>query len=222
MRKFCKGIWTTPRVISLLLLATLAGCLVQVQQPPEAADPSMPDRTADSVYSYTRHDNLPQMEFFAKKVYSWDTTKLTMADTLWVRNYNAEGKFEAFIRAEHGTLDDAHNTLKAWRSVYVATAKETLYCDTLYWDRNSANQVLDARANVLLKSASGQLKCQRLLVNRTSGDVQVPDEVTLTRQGHTLHGLNLHTDTQFTFADMQKVYGSGILPAGQKDKLLAP
>lgn len=74
---------------------------------------------------------------------------------------------------------------------------------------DDARNLIYAYGNVKLNSANGSIQAQRMIWDRNMDEVNAPGLVTLIRDGNTLRGSNLRTNTRIDFAEMDVVSAEG-------------
>lgn len=85
--------------------------------------------------------------------------------------------------------------------------KSVMQADSTIVD--DARNLIYAYGNVKLNSVNGSIMAQRMIWDRNMDEVTAPGEVTLLRDGNTLRGSNLRTNTRIDYAEMDVVSAEG-------------
>lgn len=74
---------------------------------------------------------------------------------------------------------------------------------------DDARNVIFANGNVSFKTQEGEIKGEKMFLDRNLDEITVPTYVTLTRNGDVLTGQSLRTNTKLSYAEMDAVKAEG-------------
>jgi len=75
---------------------------------------------------------------------------------------------------------------------------------------DDARNIIYAYGNVKLSSPNGSIEALRMIWDRNMDEITAPGPVTLVRDGNTLRGEDLRTNTRIDYAEMKTVSAEGI------------
>lgn len=75
---------------------------------------------------------------------------------------------------------------------------------------DDARNMIYAYGNVKLSSPNGSIESHRMVWDRNMDEIIAPGQVTLVRNGNTLRGEDLRTNTRIDYAEMKTVSAEGI------------
>jgi LPS export ABC transporter protein LptC len=110
--------------------------------------------------------------------------------------------------------------LDAWKVKIIAydankQVKSTIVADTTYVDE--ARNFVSAHGNVVFDTPNGIIKSRIVNWDRNFDEIYVPEKVTLIRDGNTLYGDNLRTDSNISFVEMSTVSAVGTVKDNELD-----
>jgi len=110
--------------------------------------------------------------------------------------------------------------LNAWQVKIVSydermQVKSTLLADTTYVDE--ARNFIQAMGNVVMDSPNGTIKTRMINWDRNIDEVYTDEKVTLIRDGKTLRGDNLRTNSMISFAELSTVSAEGTVKGDELD-----
>lgn len=131
-----------------------------------------------------------------------------------------EDRIDYILTADR--IERFYNTqrLNAWQVKIVSyddkmRITSTLSADTTYVDE--ARNFVQAMGNVLLESPNGTIKSQHINWDRNLDEIYTDQLVTLIREGKTLRGYDLRTNSQISYAELTTVSAEGKVKGDEID-----
>lgn len=131
-----------------------------------------------------------------------------------------ENKIDYVLTADKIERYYSLRKLDAWKVKIVAydinkQIKSTIVADTAYVDE--ARNYVSAHGNVVFDTPNGVIKSRVVNWDRNYDEIYVPEKVTLLRDGNTLYGDNLRTDSNISFVEMTTVSAEGTVKGDELD-----
>jgi LPS export ABC transporter protein LptC len=110
--------------------------------------------------------------------------------------------------------------LNAWKVRIISYDKfkqvhSTIVADTAYVDE--ARNIIQARGNVVYSTPNGTIKSQIINWDRNIDEIFTPEKVILIRDGNTLQGTNLRTNSMLSYAEMDSISAEGTVTPDEID-----
>lgn len=131
-----------------------------------------------------------------------------------------EDKIDYILTADRIERYYRTQRLHAWQVKIVSydenmRVTSTLLADTTYVDE--ARNVVKAMGNVVLESPNGTIKSQLINWERNVDEIYTDELVTLIREGKTLRGYDLRTNSRISYAELTTVSAEGIIKGDEID-----
>jgi len=130
-----------------------------------------------------------------------------------LREYRDE-RLEYIIEAERMERFTDRRMLYAYRVTLTSYDREgklssVVKADTTIVD--DARNIIFANGNASFETPDGKLKTSKIVWERNLDMLTAPANVVLTRSGDVLRGSNLHTNSKFSYAELEAVSAEGIV-----------
>ena len=169
------------KILSIVFIVFLISCSQTEEDLFSQKNDEMPDQQSDYVTIITTNKEIIEQEITAVHIDRYTKKKLTIADTVLVKNFTPEGELQSTIYCDKAEIDDVKNILTGMGNVVVT-------------DENGDN---------------GILKTPYLIWNRNNDEILAKDGVTLIRKESVLHGLEMVTDINLEKVKIIKVSAEG-------------
>jgi LPS export ABC transporter protein LptC len=132
MKKFYRNFWIICAVLSLLF-----ACGKPPAQQEYVLPQDLPDQQIDSVRIITTNNNHIEQIITAVHIDQFTDKKLTLADTVLVKNLAADSTVTSTLYCDEAEIDDTRNFMIAKGNVVVNSDNGKLLTPYLVWNRNT-------------------------------------------------------------------------------------
>ena len=132
---------------------------------------NIPDEQSDSVTIVTLDSDIITMKMKARHIDRYYKKKITYLDSLYLENYDENGKLKSTLVCDKAEIDENHNDVICKGNVVVTSANGILKTPKLTWDRGTDKVV--AENGVTLKQGDDTLWGERMRTDMELNDIEI-------------------------------------------------
>ena len=126
------SIW---KILSIVFIVFSFSCSQTEENLFSKKNDEIPDQQSDYVTIITTNSDIIEQEITAVHIDRYTKKKLTLADTIFVKNFTPEGELQSTISCDKAEIDDVKNILTGIGNVVVTSDNGILKTPYLIWNR---------------------------------------------------------------------------------------
>lgn len=171
------------KVLSIIFIVFLFSCSQTEEDLFSQKSDEIPDQQSDYVTIITTNKEIIEQEITAVHIDRYTKKKLTIADTVFVKNFTPEGELQSTIYCDKAEIDDVKNILTGMGNVVVTSDNGILKTPYLIWNRNN-DEILAKDGVTLIRKESvlyglemvTDINLEKVKIIKVSGEGKIADE----------------------------------------------
>jgi LPS export ABC transporter protein LptC len=172
MMKLWKNYLPSLKLISSILLLLL---LLSCREEPVIENinfaENIPDEQADSLVIFAYNGSVLDYQLRAQHLDKFYDMQITLADTVYIETYDAEGLVSSSLYCDKAELDETKNLLTGYGNVVIQSENGILKTPYIIWDRNT--DIVTAKKGVILIRDGNILKGEELKTDINLNEIEM-------------------------------------------------